>query len=131
MPDEAPRKQRKTNHTDSEASTQIDHRLAEAIKERTKLHAAVSRLYSAQEKLSRVEQEINSLVQLRQRLDGTVTAAEIQRMPTGIWPASNVSTYAPGADMPAGVGSIPANPRQPKPTTANAGPAVAKEGGFS
>lgn len=127
MPDEAPRKRRKANHTDSEASTQIDHRLAEAIKERTKLHAAVSRLYSAQEKLSRIEQEINSLVQLRQRLNGS----DVTAIPSGYPVQTPPSTvpFMPSTDVPAGVGSIPA--RQPKPTTANAGPAVAKEGGFS
>lgn len=135
MTDEAtPKKRRgrKPNHSDSQANAQIDQRLAEAIKERTKLHSAVSRLYSAQERLSRVEQEINSLVQLQQRLSG-------QSAPSLPAPLTPESFMVPGTvtpspftnDIPPGIGSIPAGPRQPKPTTANAGPSVAKEGGFA
>jgi hypothetical protein len=120
MPDKP---HRRTNHTDSQANTEIDRRLAEAIKERTKLHAQVSKLYSAQERLGRVEQEINSLVHLQKQLDGT--AVSPIPMPS-LQTAPPYSGHA--TEMPPGVGSIPT--REPKGTTANAGPALKAEGGF-
>ena len=134
MPEsEAPKKRRsKPNHSDQLANAEIDRRLAEAIKERTKLHKVVSRLISSQERLGRVQQEINELVQLQQRLNGVVESSNPMQSMTllgGMVPPP--SGYAGHAtDIPPEVGSIPA-PRQPKPTTANMGPDVKREGGFS
>ncbi len=117
MPEET--KKRGKNRSEQLANAEIDRRLAEAIKERTKLHKAVSRMMSAQERLSRVEQEINSLVQLRQRLNGSMPELPATPVPFEGFPIQ---------EMPAGISSIPT--RQPKATTENVAQKIAQEGGF-
>lgn len=114
------------NPNGSKALAEIDNRLAQAIQERTKIHAEVSQLISAQERLSRVEQEINSLVQLQQRLvnPNADPMVNVQTDPNG--PMPDLRHTRPLT----GITSIPA-PREPKPTTANMGPELLKEGGFS
>jgi hypothetical protein len=128
-----PTRKPRSNGLTQLANEQIDRRLAEAIKERTKLHSQVSRMIYAQERLSRVEQEINSLVQLQQRLKGNGTSATSPEMIIAQPhpPFAEISYAGHNAELPSGIGSIPSGPRQPKPTTANAGPALSKEGGFS
>lgn len=137
-----PTRKPRSNGLTQLANEQIDRRLAEAIKERTKFNSQVSRMIYAQERLSRVEQEINSLVQLQQRLKGNGTSATSPEMIIAqphppfaeiSYATSTLPVRLTGhnAELPLGIGSIPSGPRQPKPTTANAGPALSKEGGFS
>lgn len=114
------------NHNGSKALAEIDNRLAQAIQERTKLHAEVSQLISAQERLSRVEQEINSLVQLQQRLVNPGASPMAEASPSSLPLPPDARLAQPFV----GISSIP-SPHQPKPTTANMGPELLKEGGFS
>lgn len=115
------------------AKAEIDSRLAQAIRDRAKASQQVSRLVHWQDRLARLEQEINSLIGFQQRLNGHTgmtiprNEEEFRRLSTGL----ETPTPYPGhaAPIPEGVTSIPS--RQPKPTSPNQADFVGGEGGFS
>lgn len=129
MPDET-KKPKRTRHSkpDNLANSEIDKRLAQAIVDRAKALQMCSKLAYWQDRLQRVTQEIDSLINFQQRLLGkeimTISAAP-----------SPIEVHAPSAfshlaDI-SGAGSIPTPPRQPKPTHGNVVEKVIDEGGFS
>ena len=107
----------------SKAQAEIDNRIAQAIMDRATAIENVSKLTYWQDRLMRINQEIESLIGFQQRLSG---------QPAGSMavPPSVVTGFSHTESIPAGISSIPA-PRGPKPTTPNMGPEVIREGGFS
>lgn len=114
------------------AKTEIDSRLAQAIRDRAKAMQQVSKLVHWQDRLARLEQEINSLIGFQQRLSGMpISTPEQQSSLVEVLRAGIPMTSFGGhlAPIPDGVTSIPA--RQPKPTSPNQADVVGGEGGFS
>lgn len=132
MPDtEIPTRKRRTRvvkpKSSSMALDEIDRRLAEALSERTAAIANVSKLVYWQDRLTRVNQEIDSLIGFQQRLTGkTVTTeprpADVQYTSTGV-------PFVVGAGVPPGVTSVPT--RQPAPSGTNVAETIGSETGFS
>lgn len=113
------------------AKTEIDSRLAQAIRDRAKAIQQVSKLVHWQDRLARLEQEINSLIVFQQRLSGRAVLAASVAGYTNLSASVDSPTPYPGhaAPIPDGVTSIPA--RKPKPTSPNQADFVGGEGGFS
>lgn len=110
------------------AKAEIDSRLAAAIRDRAKAMQMVSKLVHWQDRLMRLEQEINSLIGFQQRLSGSptqLTDATRRLLP-------DAPTTFPGhlAAIPEGVTSIPTKAANPKPSGGNVA-GIAGEGGFS
>lgn len=122
----------------SQANDEIDSRLAQAIRDRAKAMQMVSKLVHWQDRLARLEQEINSLIGFQQRLYGR---SEIPyQMPDGrqvdgssliitnIQPPTPFTGHL--SPIPDGVTSIPTKVANPKPSGGNMAD-IAGEGGFS
>lgn len=130
MSEDAKQKRRTIGRrTEELAKVEIDARLAQAIRDRAQAMKQVSKLVHWQDRLARLEQEINSLIGFQQRLSGrAVDRVEMLPVPAPVFlaPANFGGHLTP---IPDGVTSIPA--RQPKPTTPNQADTIAGEGGFS
>jgi hypothetical protein len=108
--------EKKRGKKPNSAIAELDQRLAEAVRERGEAYRQVSELLMWQTRLQRVEQEINSLIEMKHRLNGGTAPAVVPS------PAS----FQAFGELPSGVGSIPT--RQPQP--ANPVAAALGEGGF-
>src|SRR5208283_6237304 len=116
------------------ALTEIDSRLAQAIRDRAEAMGRVSELVHWQDRLSRLEQEINSLIGFQQRLSGKgqIDRVDIHGQTSDgrfTLPLASALPFSHLTPIPEGVTSIPS--RQPKPTTPNQADIVGNEGGFS
>jgi hypothetical protein len=119
------------------ANAEIDSRIAQAIRDRAEAMTRVSELIHWQDRLARLEQEINSLIGYQQRLSGVdridIHGATSDGRYTPILSSSPIQT-APFAGhmapIPEGVGSIPTKTPNPRPSGGNAVD-IAKEGGFA
>lgn len=116
------------------AGAEIDSRIAQAIRDRAEAMAKVSELVHWQDRLQRLEQEINSLIGFQQRLSGNhgVPLAQVEsgysRLRTGL--ESPAPPFSHLAAIPDGVTSIPTKVSNPKPSGGNVAD-LADEGGFS
>jgi hypothetical protein len=121
------------------ALVEIDSRLAEAIRDRAEAMRMVSELVHWQDRLGRLEQEINSLIGFQQRLTGQ---AHSNPQWAGIEPLLDAHKSAAGTPIPAptfshlnpipeGVTSVPTKVANPKPSHGNVAATVGGEGGFS
>jgi len=147
---EVPRKRRKTKRhyarksvserpgyvprpkSSSLALAEIDGRLAQAVRDRAEAMGKVSELIHWQDRLQRLEQEINSLIGFQQRLSGNPEPFVTPVPQLGIASLTPPTSY-PGHMVDIGnVTSIPAG-KEPKitPSRGNVGPDIAGEGGFS
>src|ERR1700690_3083594 len=135
MTEESKRKQKPRP---SLPNDEIDSRWGAAIRDRAAAMKQVSKLVHWQDRLARLEQEINSLIGFKQRLNGG-TDSPVQYKITPILPISeprppfNPAPNAfPGhlAGNLDGVTSIPTKVANPKPSGANVADIVG-EGGFS
>lgn len=116
------------------ALTEIDSRLAQAIRDRAEAMGRVSELVHWQDRLGRLEQEINSLIGFQQRLSGKgqIDRVDIHGQTSDgrfTPPLASALPFSHLTPIPEGVTSIPS--RQPKPTTPNQADIVGNEGGFS
>jgi len=123
-----PRRKRKPRvdkpRVGSKALDQIDTRLAEALAEKEAALTNVSKLVYWQDRLTRVNQEIESLIGYQQRLTGQTAAA----IPFSSSPVVPIPWYI-GAAVPTGVTSAPA--KQPAPSGSNMADEIGSEVGFS
>jgi len=118
----APRGRRKQK---SQALSEIDRRLADAIVHRADALDKISQLMGWQERLSRLDREIETLINYMQRLTGQ---APTVALPPPVMPPTAAIPYAHNT-LPSGAGSIPA--RQPAPTPqGNAADMVIADGDF-
>lgn len=108
------------------ALAEIDSRLAQAIRDRAEALGKISELVHWQDRLGRLEQEINSLIGFQQRLSGSPMALTDS---TRVLLPAEPSTFSHLNPIPDGVTSVPT--RQPKPTTPNVAEKISGEGGFS
>jgi hypothetical protein len=98
--------------------------------------AKVSELVHWQDRLSRLENEINSLIGYQQRLSGQTRTTqqsvdEILRLRTGTEaPLVMPPTFSHLNPIPEGVTSVPTKVASPKPSHGNAADLVGGEGGF-
>ena len=145
MTEEAKKRRAGGKRTEQLANAEIDSRLAQAIRDRAQAIKQVSKLVHWQDRLMRLEQEINSLIGYKQRLSGNPESFATPVPQLGIaslTPPMPLMGYAgdarpvPQPQFPGhlggnldGVTSIPT--RQPKPTTPNQADAIGNEGGFS
>jgi hypothetical protein len=114
------------------ADAEIDTRLAQAIRDRSKAMQMVSKLAYWQDRLMRIEQEINSLIGFQQRLMGQ--SGQAAAVPISTFPPPNFTpppAYAGHlASISPEVTSIPTKVANPKPSGGNVAD-IAGEGGFS
>jgi hypothetical protein len=134
MTDDEVRTKRRTvgERTISLANAEIDARLAQAIRDRAKAIAMVSKLVHWQDRLSRLEQEINSLIGFQQRLSGSpmqlTDATRTLLPPASVSPGAVFSHLNP---IPEGVTSIPTKVANPKPSGGNVAAEFMNDKGFS
>lgn len=115
------------------AQREIDSRLAEALSERAIALKKVSALVYYQDRLTRLNKEIDSLLSYQQRLMGIVSPTVVNVEPTSTEEllAKVSATYSHTEPIPPGIGSIPTK-RGPAPTpNGNAADVVGNEGGFN
>lgn len=124
-----PRRKRKTRvdkpRAGSKALAHIDARLAEALNERQVAISKVALLGYWEDRLTKVTQEIESLIGYQQRLSGnpmTAGTISVASTPGGV-------PFVVGGQIPAGVTSVPA--KQPSPSGANMADEIGTEAGFS
>ena len=139
---EDPKQKRRVagKRTEQLANAEIDNRLAQAIRDRSKAIQMVSRLVHWQDRLARLEQEINSLIGFQQRLTGQIDRVDIYgQTADGRITSAPIASALPGQlpapfshlnPIPDGVTSIPTKVAHPKPSGGNVAD-VAGEGGFS
>jgi hypothetical protein len=141
MPEEKQKRTRKPSVPASTmANAEIDSRLAQAIRDRAKAMQMVSKLVHWQDRLNRLEQEINSLIGFQQRLSGQVDRVDIYgQSADGRITSAPIASALPGQlpspfshlnPIPVGVTSIPTKTANPKPSGGNVAD-IAGEGGFS
>lgn len=125
------RKRRPRQPNGSAAMQEIDSRLAQALAERAVATKKVSALLYYQDRLTRLNQEIESLIGFQQRLMGLPAPAPVVTVTPDDVSAKLVAAFSHTAEIPAGMGSMPTK-RGPAPTpNGNAADAVSSEGGFS
>ena len=115
-----------------QALEEVDRQLAHAIAQKPAYHEQLANLFAetsrTQQKLDRLNQQIQELISVQRQLDGESPVAVRNVAPPPELDA-RVAGMVPGwqKDIPAGVGSIPA--KQPKPSGGNAAD-QAKGGGW-
>jgi hypothetical protein len=109
----------------SKTLAQIDTRLAELIAERS---SVIRNVHAWQGKLNGVNEEIESLIRLQQRMNPGAPSLPENIIASNSVPSIAFAPYSHLNPVPPGAGSIPA--RQPKPTSPNVAELVAAEGGF-
>ena len=127
------------------AGVEIDARIAQAIRDRAEAMVNVSKLVYWQDRLARIEQEINSLIGFQQRLSGKgqIDRVDIHGQTSdgrftpplaSVPPYSHLTpptTYGGHMADISGVSSIPTKVANPKPSHGNVAEIVGGEGGFS
>lgn len=127
-----PRQQFRT----SAAQKEIDSRLAQALRERADAMKKVSALVYYQDRLNRLNQEIDTLISYQQRLLGhepTTMTVGASSYVTGFQMGSGPSpAFSHLADLPPGIGSMPTKAPKPAATpNGNAAAEVSSESGFN
>ena len=132
-----PRKAKLNMPAPPKAIAEIDQRLAAAIAERTHAVQQVAKISYWQQKISALDQEINTLIgYTRQLTTGAPFVPPVAPVdPIELLQKStySASTYGFANDIPPTVGSIPAGERVkgPRPNSPNAADDIRNEGGFS
>lgn len=130
MTDNAKRKEKSGNR----ALLDVDQRIVVALAERDEASRKVSLLIYWQDRLSRINSDIDMLISIQQRLSGQVpllpTTLPGQPVPLQPAPVSLGIPYSHTAVIPS---NITSEPRQanPLPSGANVADEVGGEGGFS
>jgi hypothetical protein len=114
----------------SQSEIEIDSRLAQAIRDRAKAMAMVSKLVHWQDRLARLEQEINSLIGFQQRLTGQIDDSYKGVAPL-MAPAGPPSFAGHLADIPPGVSSIPTKTARATPSGGNVADQFLDDKGFT
>jgi len=118
------------------ALTVIEERIAKAITDRCQAVENSSKIAYWQQKVSMLDQEINTLIQYRRQLTGqesNLVPPTVPVNPLEILAKSSTVGYSFANDIPPTVGSIPAGERikGPRPNSPNAADDIRNEGGFS
>lgn len=121
---------RKPNKVGGRALLDVDERIVKALAERDEASRKVSLLVYWQDRLTRVNQEIESLIGIQQKLSGVVVAEPIPQapLPSSYNPIPMIP-YSHTATIPNNVSSIPRQ-AQPMPSGANVASEVEGDSDF-
>lgn len=122
-------KRKDKEKTGNRALLDVDERIVVALAERDEASRKVSLLIYWQDRLARINQDIDMLIGIQQRLSGKAPEPTVsQAVPIGVG-AVGAIPYSHTAVIPPNISSVPRQ-ANPQPSGGNVADEVSGEGGF-
>lgn len=126
-----PENGKRKEKTGNRALLDVDERIVLALAERDEASRKVSLLIYWQDRLARINQDIDMLIGIQQRLTGKVPESNVTVSPIGAIGVGSVGAipYSHTAVIPSNISSVPRQ-ANPQPSGGNVADEVSSEGGF-